>query len=122
LSLISRRQFSAEYKLQILQLVDANPEGAQVGELLRREGLYWSHLRDWRRQRDEGMLSGLQPKKRGKKPKEINPLARRVAELEAKNRKLEKRLEEAQIIIEFQKKVADVLGIPLKRPESEERD
>jgi cell shape-determining protein MreC len=68
------------------------------------------------------MLSGLQPKKRGKKPKEINPLARRVAELEAKNRKLEKRLEEAQIIIEFQKKVADVLGIPLKRPESEERD
>ena len=65
----------------------------------------------------EGALSGLEPRKRGRKPKKI-ALARKLAESEAKNRKLERRLQEAQMIIEFQKKVAEVLGIPLTSPES----
>ena len=67
-------------------------------------------------QREQGVLSGLSPKKRGRKAKERNPMARRVAEVERENRKLKKGLEEAQIIIEFQKKVPDVLGIPLGTP------
>jgi transposase len=117
-----RRQYSAEYKLRILAEVDRATQPGEIGQILRREGLYSSHLITWRRQHEEGALMALGPRRRGRKAKEINPLARKVAELEAKNRKLEKRLHEAQIIIEFQKKVADVLGIPLSRPEIEERD
>lgn len=117
-----RRQYSAEYKLRILAEVDHASQPGAIGQILRREGLYSSHLITWRRQRDEGALMALGPRQRGRKAKVINPLARKVAELEAKNRKLEKRLHEAQIIIEFQKKVADVLGIPLSRPENEEHE
>ncbi len=114
-----RRQFTAEYKLRIVQEADAAREPGEIGALLRREGLYSSHLITWRRQRDAGAFSGLQQKKRGRKAKEIHPLARKLAESEAKNRRLEKRLAEAAIIIEFQEKVADVLGIPLKSEENE---
>ena len=117
-----RRQYTAEYKLRILAEVERATEPGEIGQILRREGLYSSHLITWRRQRHEGGLSGLEPRRRGRKPKETNPLARKLAEAEAKNRKLEKSLREAQIIIEFQKKVAEVLGIPLNRPENEERD
>ena len=107
-----RRQYSAEYKLRVLREADATELG-QIGALLRREGLYSSHLNTWRRQREEGALSALSPKKQGPKAREKNPLARRVAELEAENQQLRRRLQEAQVIIEFQKKVSDVLGIPL---------
>lgn len=117
-----RRQHAAEYKLEILREADACRAPGELGALLRREGLYFSHIKTWRRQRDEGALSGLAPKKRGPKTRETNPLARRVAELEREKRKLEKRLEEARIIIEFQKKVAEVLGIPLKKPQSDEEE
>jgi transposase len=117
-----RRHYAAEYKLQILKEADACRAPGELGALLRREGLYFSHIKTWRRQRDEGALSGLAPKKRGPKPRETNPLARRVAELERDKRKLEKRLEEARIIIEFQKKIAEVLGIPLKKPDSDEEE
>jgi len=117
-----RRRYTAEYKLRILQEADALREAGEIGALLRREGLYSSHLITWRRQRDEGALSGLKPKKRGRKAKEQNPLARRLAEIERENRRLKKRLEKAEIIIEFQKKVADVLGIPLKDEESDESE
>jgi transposase-like protein len=117
-----RRQYTAEYKLKILQEADTCREAGELGALLRREGLYSSHLITWRQQRQEGTLSGLRPKKRGPKPKEKNPLARRVADLERENRNLHRRLREAEIIIEFQKKVADVLGIPLNDPESEEQE
>ncbi len=117
-----RRRYTAEYKLRILQEADACRESGEIGALLRREGLYSSHLITWRRQRDEGVLSGLKPKKRGRKAKEQNPLARRLAEVEKENQRLKKRLEKAEIIIEFQKKVADVLGIPLKDEESDESE
>jgi transposase-like protein len=117
-----RRQYPAEYKLEILREADACEEFGELGRLLRREGLYSSHIKTWRRQREEGALSGLAPKKRGRKARETNPLARRVAELERDKRKLEKRLEEARIIIEFQKKIAEVLGIPLKKPENDEEE
>ena len=116
-----RRTFSAEYKLQILREAEVCGAG-ELGALLRREGLYSSHLGVWRRQREEGSLEGLTPKKRGRKGKRKDPLADRNAELERENRKLKKRLEQAETIIEFQKKVSEVLGIPLKSPESEESD
>lgn len=113
-----RRQYTAEYKLSILAQAEACSAPGQRGALLRREGLYSSHLNTWRRQRDQGALSALGPRKRGPMVNPRSVFARRVAELEAENQKLRKRLQEAQVIIEFQKKVSDVLGIPLSSPEN----
>lgn len=116
-----RRRFSAQYKKKILEEADAckgSPGG--VGSLLRREGLYSSHLTTWRRQRDKGELDGLTPKKRGRKAKPANPLARKTKELEAENRRLKKQLEKAETIISFQKKLSEMLGISLNPKENDE--
>ena len=78
----ARRRFTAQYKLRILEEADACTASGQIGGLLRREGLYFSNLTTWRRQRDEGQLRALSPKKRGRKQKPKNPLAERVAQLE----------------------------------------
>ena len=104
-----RRRFSAEYKLRVLQQADACSEPGDIGALLRREGLYSSHLGKWRRQRDEGTLQGLKPRKRGRKPEPKNPLANRVAQLERENQRLQKRLKQAEMIIDVQKKVSQIL-------------
>lgn len=101
-----RRQFSARYKLRILDEVDACEGNGDIGRLLRREGLYSSHLSEWRRAREAGALQALEPKKRGRKTRRRNPLADKVAELERKNAKLESELSKAQLIISVQKKVA----------------
>jgi transposase len=108
-----RRFFSAEYKRKILQEADACTESGQIGALLRREGLYSSHLVVWRAARERGELAGLEPKKRGPKVQEPNPLAkqladqqREIAHLKAENAKL-------QIICEVQKKVSLLLGVTL---------
>ena len=77
-----RRRFMVEYKARILAEADACTEPGMLGELLRREGLYSSHLTTWRRQRDEGALAGLTPKRRGRKAKSKNPLADEVAQLQ----------------------------------------
>jgi transposase-like protein len=106
-----RRRFTARYKLGILAEIDACTSKGQIGAILRREGLYSSNLTTWRRQREEGILNGLSPRKRGRKAKEINPLAKRVAELERENRKLDKKLKQAEIIIEFQKKISQMLNL-----------
>ena len=108
----ARRRFSKEYKLRILQEVDRCPDG-QIGALLRREGIYSSNLTRWRNKRDQGALVALTPKKRGP-PSTINPLAKRVAELERERKRLQARLAQAEAIIDIQKKVAEILGIPLK--------
>jgi transposase InsO family protein len=118
-----RRHFTADYKLGVLREADAaatTPGG--IAALLRREGLYSSHLVTWRRDRDRGSLGALAPKKRGPKAEPENPLARRVAELERDKRGLERRLKQAELIIDFQKKVAEILGIPLKQPPSDGSD
>lgn len=107
---IPRRTFSAQYKLRILQEADACGHG-QLGAMLRREGLYYSHIKDWRKQRDSGALEGLS-KKRGRKKTVKNPLATENARLEKENRQLEEELRKARIIIEYQKKMADLLGEP----------
>lgn len=107
-----RRNFTAKYKLRMLAEVDKCSEPGEVASLLRREGLYSSNLTCWRRQREEGMLHALQPKKRGRKEIEKNPLAPRVAQLEKENRKLKEKLHKAETIIEVQKKISEILGIP----------
>lgn len=113
-----RRRFDAQYKLAILAEADTCPPGG-IGALLRREGLYSSHLITWRRQRDAGALAALHPKRRGPKPHVLSAEARRNAQLERENERLRHRLKQAETIIEFQKKVHEILGIPLKDPDDE---
>ena len=107
----SRRRFTAKYKLRILQEADNCTEPGQLGALLRRQGLYSSNLTTWRKQREQGMLTGLAPKKRGRKNKPQNPLAEQIARLEKENRKLRLKLKQAETIIDVQKKVSQMLGI-----------
>jgi transposase-like protein len=115
-----RRKFTAKYKLRILTEADALTEQGQLGVLLRREGLYSSNLATWRRQREKGLLKAMAPKKRGRKKKEKNPLASRVAQLERENRRLEQKLKQAELIIEAQKKMSEILGISQDLNESDE--
>ncbi len=115
-----RRRFSTEYKVRILAEADGCAKMGQLGELLRREGLYSSLLSTWRRQRDEGMLAGLAPKQRGRKAKTKNPLADDVARLERENLRLTEKLRQAELIIDVQKKVSEMLNIPLKTPGEKE--
>ena len=115
-----RRRFTVEYKAKILAEADACTEAGQLGELLRREGLYSSHLTSWRRQRDEGALAGLTPKQRGRRAKPKNPLADEVTRLQRENQQLKEHLRQAELIIDVQKKVSEMLNIPLKSPDGEE--
>ena len=109
-----RRRFTAEYRLRILEEADDCTEPGDVGRLLRREGLYSSHLTKWREARRDGALGGLRSKKRGTKPKAMNPLASKVRELEAKVARLEKDLHTAHTILDVQEKVAGLLGFSLE--------
>jgi transposase len=117
-----RRRFLAEYKLHILRQADACDESGQLGELLRREGLYSSHLSTWRQQREQGTLDALSPKKRGRKPRDSDPLIEENRRLQCVNQRLVERLRQAEVIIDVQKKVAEILGIPLPSPAPGERD
>ena len=109
----TRRQFSAEYRLRILEEADRCTEPGEVGRLLRREGLYSSHLSLWRKARRQGALTGLSPSKRGAKPKR-DPRDAQVRALEAKVARLEKELAKAHTILDVQGKVAGLLGFSLK--------
>lgn len=107
-----RRRFTAEYKAKILAECDAVTEPGQIGEILRREGLYSSHLVDWRRRRADGGMNGLAPRKTGRPPK--NPVVREhEKELERQKReiaRLQEKLRRAEIIVDAQKKLAEVLN------------
>jgi transposase len=107
-----RRTFTAQDKLRILAEIDGVGEGGGIGAILRREGLYSSHLTDWRRQREAGVIGGLTPAKRGPKTAEPNPLAAELARLQQDNARLQQRLTRAEAIVDIQKKVAMLLGIP----------
>jgi len=87
-----RRRFTAAYKLRILQEVDALSDSGQIGALLRREGLYSSHLTTWRRQRDNGAIAALSPKKRGRKAFRQDPLIQENEQLHRQNGRLAPRL------------------------------
>ena len=105
-----RRQFTAKYKLKILEEADPCREPGQIGAMLRREGLYSSLLSKWRDQRAAGALCALSPKKRGRKPQAVDPQAQRVWELEREVARLRDQLEKAQTILEVQKKLSRLLG------------
>jgi transposase-like protein len=115
-----RRRFTAEYKLRILREADHRTQPGQLGVLLRREGLYSSHLITWRQQRDEGTLAGLAPKRRGRKAPDA-PVIAENDRLRRENQRLTAKLRQAETIIEVQKKLSEILGIPLPPPDSNER-
>jgi transposase len=110
-----RRRFTGEYKAKVLREADSCKRPGEIGALLRREGLYWSNLTTWRKQRETGELVGLKGKQRGPQRRERNPLAERVRELERDNARLKRRAERAEGIVELQKKVSEILGIELQK-------
>jgi transposase-like protein len=114
-----RRQFTAAYKLSIVQEADRCTEFGQIGAMLRREGLYHSHLDKWRKLRASGDLESLTPRKRGPKSVAPNLLSKEIEQLRRENAKLEKKLKKAQLVIEFQKKVAALLKMPLDETDDE---
>ena len=114
-----RRTFTAQEKLRILAETDRAAETGKVGAILRREGLYSSALTDWRRLRDAGAIGALIPARRGPKVAEPNPLAAELALAQKDNARLTLRLARAEAIIELQKKVAELLGLPLVPKDSE---
>ena len=117
----ARRRFTVEEKLRILEEADACTEPGEIGALVRREGIYTSYLTRWRRARSRGELEGLSARKRGPKPATEAALSREVARLRRENERLEKRLEQAETIIEVQKKLTQLLGLNLEENESSVR-
>ena len=107
-----RRSFTAEYKRRILKEADACTTPGAVGALLRQEGLYSSHLVEWRRARARGELAALTPKKRGRKPTPVDPRDRKIAELERQLAHMTGRAERAEALVEAQKNLAALLGRP----------
>jgi transposase len=107
-----RRTYTAEYKRRILKEADACTTPGAIGALLRREGLYSSHLVEWRRARGRGELAGLTPKKRGRKPTPVDPRDRKLAELERQLAQMTGRAERAEALVEAQKNLAALLGRP----------
>ena len=108
-----RRRFDAAYKQRIVEEADGCSKPGELGQLLRREGLYSSLLSTWRRQRDEVVLAGLSPKRRGRKAKKKDAAALENERLRRENERLAQRLKQAETIIEVQKKVSEMLGIAL---------
>jgi transposase len=109
-----RRRFTAEYKRRILREADRCTHAGEIGALLRREGLYSSHLTTWRAARDRGELAGLAPKPRGPKPTPPDPRDKKIAEQEREIARWKQRAERAEALVELQKKVAALLGAPLE--------
>lgn len=109
-----RPHWRAAEKLAILQEYEAYPRAApERGALLRRHGIYTSHISKWRQQRNRGALAALAPQPRGPKPEPVNPLADELARLQLENTRLQVRLATAEAVIDIQKKVAQLLGAPL---------
>ena len=115
-----RRRFSAEYKLRILEEAGASSGSGQIGAILRREGLYSSHLTTWRRQRAQSQLDGLSPKSRGRKPAVDEGLVKELAALKRENERLEFRLQRAETIIDVQEKLSQLLGLTANEKETGE--
>jgi len=114
-----RRRFSAEYKRRILKAAEECREPGELGELLRKEGLYSSHFTSWRAAQKRGELAGLAPKKRGPKAVVKDARDRKIAELEREARKWKARAERAEALVDLQKKVSELLGITLQGSEEQ---
>jgi transposase-like protein len=116
-----RRTFSAQYKQRILAEADvATARPGAIGSLLRREGLYSSHLVTWRRERQAGILQGLTPHQRGPKSKR-SPQEEEIRKLRRENQRLTEELRKAEIVMDVQKKVGALLGWPLPKADPEEK-
>lgn len=105
-----RRRFTAPYKRSILEQADACSKTGELSALLRREGLYSSHIHTWRQAREQGELAGLEPKKRGRKPKKRDPRDQKIAELENQLAKERAGRERAEGLVEIQKKLTTMFG------------
>ena len=116
-----RRTFTAEYKRSVLDQADAAQDSGTIGALLRREGLYSSHLTTWKRQRQKGEIDALTPQKRGPKVV-VSPLVKQNRALLADVARLTKKLKNAELIIEVQKKVATLLGNPIPNIQIDEEN
>ena len=115
-----RRKYTAAYK--ILEEADRCVDSCQIGAILRREGLYSSNLTTWRRQCEAGAMAGLKPRKRGRKAQPEDPMKKQVEALQRENKRLNENLRKAEIIIDVQKKVSELLGCPLNpNPDGEKR-
>jgi transposase-like protein len=116
-----RRTFTAQYKQRILGEADAaSAQPGAIGALLRREGLYSSHLVTWRRERQAGIVQGLSPQRRGPRCKS-SPLQEENQKLRRENQRLSEELRKAEIVIDVQKKVGALLGWPLPKVDPEEK-
>jgi len=115
-----RRHHSAEYKLRVLREADTCGPGG-IAAMLRREGLYSSALTTWRQQRELGQLAGLATGKRGRKPEPRSPLAAENERLRRENEHLQKRLKQAEMIIDVQKKLCELLGQFIFHPRAKRR-
>ena len=111
----TRRRFTAAEKARVLKEADHCTKPGELSALLRREGLYSSHLSAWRAARQRGELAGLAPRARGPKAKPVDPRDRKLVEQSREIARLQARLERAEGLIEVQKKVSQLLGIPLDR-------
>jgi transposase len=116
----SRRNYTAEYKRRILREAEVCKEHGQVGALLRREGLYYSNLTAWRRQAERGTLDALSSKKRGPKARKPDPSARRITEQEKEIQKLRAKLRKAELIIDAQKKIAEIFQLTSDQKDGED--
>jgi transposase len=110
-----RRTFTAKYKRDIVRKADGCTEPGETGALLRREGLYSSHLADWRREMEAGQLSALAPKKRGPKGKQVDPQAEELVMVRRQLAEVTARAERAELLVEIQKKLSLLLGVELPK-------
>jgi transposase len=116
-----RRRFTGPEKLRILAEIDRASQTGGIGSILRREGLYWSTLSRWREQRDAGVMKGLTPTRRGPRAATPSPEAVELAQLRREHARLQQRLDRAEAIIDLQKKVSELLGIPLGQPNQDDQ-
>jgi transposase len=117
-----RRRFTADYKLKIVQEADRCTEPGQIGALLRREGLYSSQLGSWRHQRQQGQLQALRDDKRGRKATVPHPVQKELDQLRRENHRLRHQVQQAELIIDIQKKASLLLGISLSPLNPDEHD
>lgn len=116
------RRYTAAYKLKVLREVDLCTQPGETGSLLRREGLYSSLLSSWRRQREAGQLDGLAGKKRGHRGASSDKQSAEIKRLLRETQHLARKLRQAELVIDIQKKASELLGIRLNSPDNDEND